>query len=409
MKKSLTLVLCAALVIPFAVSSCGPGGGQQIKIGVAGPLTGEQGKAGQDLLHGVQLAVSECNARGGVLGKRVVIIAGDDRGEEKEAYNIAARLRDQGVVGVIGHYNSHCSIAGSRIYGQPGGHPDNPIDDANTVDIRMSIPQISPASTNPKYTEQGFAHVFRTCGRDDQQGRIAAAFAVNTLKVKRIAVLSDGTTYGKGLADEFKKSVAAASAGQRRAEAAAIVADAELPLIKEGEPPSYAAMLDPLISLAPDLIYFGGNYPEGAMLVRQIKDRKLAAAFLSGDAIANSELIKRGGVAAEGIFFTFGPAVEEMPQAGRFYGAFKARYGELGPYSVYAYDAAGVLLQAIELAKTTSGDSLVRVLHTAKFTGAMGELAFDAKGDITAAPYVIWTVKGGEFKPYKPEATKSVQ
>ncbi|MCU0607517.1 MAG: branched-chain amino acid ABC transporter substrate-binding protein, partial [Candidatus Edwardsbacteria bacterium] len=362
-------------------AGCG-GGGEQIKIGVAGPLTGEQGKAGQDLLHGVQQAVSEWNAKGGVLGRRIVIIAGDDRGEEREAFAIAARLADQGAVGVIGHYNSHCSIAGSRIYSQ-----------------RM-VPQISPASTNPAFTENGFANVFRTCGRDDQQGKIAAAFA-GTLGARRIAVFHDGSTYGKGLAQEFKQAVLAAP---RRpgAPAAAVVAEAELPVIREGAAPEYGAMLDPLISLAPDLIYFGGNYPEAAMLVRQVKERKLAAALLAGDAVANSELIKRGGVAAEGMFFTFGPAVEEMPQAGRFYGAFKARYGELGPYSVYAYDAAGALLQAIELAGTTAGDSLVKVLHGATFSGAMGQFAFDAKGDITAAPYVIWTVKGGEFKPYKP-------
>jgi branched-chain amino acid transport system substrate-binding protein len=293
------------------------------------------------------------------------------------------------VAGVIGHYNSHCSIAGSRIYSQ-----------------RM-IPQISPASTNPKFTENGFANVFRTCGRDDQQGKIAARFALDGLKARRIAVFSDGTTYGKGLADEFKKAVLAGGAGARRGEAAAIVAEAELPLIREGNAPDYAPLLDPLLTLSPDLIYFGGNYPEGAMLIRQIKDRKLAAALLSGDAVANSELIKRGGVAAEGIYFTFGPAVEEMPLAGRFYGAFKARYGELGPYSVYAYDAASVLLQAIEQGKTTAGDSLVKVLHSLRFNGAMGEIAFDTKGDITASPYVIWTVKGGEFKPYVPAETQA--
>jgi branched-chain amino acid transport system substrate-binding protein len=200
--------------------------------------------------------------------------------------------------------------------------------------------------------------------------------------------------------------VAAVSAERRGAEVR-IVSTAALPLIREGEAPSYATMLDPLISLAPDLIYFGGNYPEGAMLIRQVKERKLAAAFMAGDAIANSELIKRGGVAAEGIFFTFGPAVEEMPQAGRFYGAFKARYGELGPYSVYAYDAASVLLQAIERAGTTAGDSLVAVLHAQKFSGALGDISFDAKGDITAAPYVIWTVKGGEFRTYKPDTTRA--
>jgi branched-chain amino acid transport system substrate-binding protein len=375
---SLVIVL-AALVM----AGC-QGGGEQIKIGVAGPLTGEQGKAGQDILHGVQLAVSQCNARGGVLGKRVVIIAGDDRADEREAQNIAQRLSDQGVAGVIGHYNSHCSIAASRIYNQ------------------RDIPQISPASTNPKFTEQGFDNVFRTCGRDDQQGKIAAEFAVKTLQVKKVAIFSDGTTYGKGLAEQFRMAVISWPRRPGLPEVV-IVAESELPVISEGKAPDYGPMLDPLISYQPDLIYFGGNYPEAAMLVRQIKERRLNGAFLAGDAIANSELLKRGGIATEGIYFTFGPSVEEMPQAGNFYGAFKARYGELGPYSVYAYEAANVLLSAIAQAGQTKGDSLIKILHTQKFNGALGEIAFDGKGDIMAAPYVLWTVKGGEFVPYKPE------
>jgi branched-chain amino acid transport system substrate-binding protein len=380
MKKTKAILLTAGALAALIFSGCKPGG-QQIKIGVAGPLTGEQGKAGQDLLHGVQLAVSECNARGGVLGRRVVIIAGDDRADEKEASAIAQRLCDQGVAGVVGHYNSHCSIAGSRIYNQ-----------------RM-IPQITPSSTNPKFTQQGFANVFRTCGRDDQQGKIAADFAFNTLKVKKVAIFSDGTTYGQGLADEFKKSILLNN--QPKKTEVTVVAEAQIPVITEGKTPDYGPLLDPLISYQPDLIYFGGSYPEGAMLIRQIKERRLESAFLAGDAIASSELIKRGGVATEGIYFTFGPAVEEMPLAGRFYGSFKARYGELGPYSVYAYDAANVLLKSIELAGTASGDSLVKVIHSAKFAGAMGELEFDQQGDIKAAPYVLWTVKGGEFAPFR--------
>lgn len=362
---------------------CGKAG-EQIKIGVAGPLTGEQGKAGQDLLHGVQLAVSECNARGGVLGRRVVIVAGDDRASDKEAASIAATLCNQGVVGVIGHYNSHCSIAASQIYHQ------------------RNIPQISPASTNPKFTEQGYANVFRTCGRDDQQGKVAAGFALNVLGVRKVAVFHDGTTYGQGLAEEFKKALPLTSEPGRKEPLVALVSEQQIPLAAEGTMPDYGRYLDPLLSLGPDLIYFGGNYPEAAILVRQIRERKIEARFLAGDAIANSVFLKVGGIAAEGINFTFGPAVEDMPQAGHFYGSFKARYGELGPYSIYAYDAANVLLEAVRLAGTTAGDSLVAVLGSQSFPGAMGEIRFDPKGDIMAAPYVVWTVKGGEFVTLKP-------
>jgi branched-chain amino acid transport system substrate-binding protein len=396
MKKSTAILLTAGVLISLVFSGCGPGG-QQIKIGVAGPLTGEQAKAGQDVLHGVQLAVSEWNAKGGVLGKRIVIIAGDDRADEKEAYNVAEKLSNQGVCGVIGHYNSHCSIAGSRIYNQ-----------------RM-LPQISPSSTNPKYTEQGFANVFRTCGRDDQQGQVAADFALNNLKIKKVAVFNDGTTYGRGLTEEFTKLITASiqlpigTRGKNAIPAVEIVAEAELQPVKDGQAPGYDAVLDPLISIQPDLVYFGGSYPEGAVLVRKMKERKLKSAFMAGDAIANSVYLKAGGIATEGTYFTFGPAVEDMPEAGRFYGSFKARYGEIGPYSVYSYDAAMVLLQAIEKAGIAAGDSLVSVLHSQKFYGAMGEVDFNNKGDIKAAPYVIWRVKGGEFVPVKAENDKKVE
>jgi branched-chain amino acid transport system substrate-binding protein len=272
------------------------------------------------------------------------------------------------------------------------------------------LPQISPSSTNPKYTEQGFVNVFRTCGRDDQQGQVAADFAIKNLNIKKVAIFSDGTTYGRGLAEEFKKSILAAlstnadSRSKPAVPAIEVVVEAELQPVKEGQAPGYDVLLDPLISSQPDLVYFGGSYPEGAVLVRKMKERKLKGAFMAGDAIANSVFLKTGGIATEGAYFTFGPAVEDMPQAGRFYGAFKARYGEIGPYSVYAYDAAQALLQAIEMAGLTSGDSLVSVLRFQKFSGAMGELEFDRKGDIKASPYVVWRVKGGEFLPYHPEA-----
>jgi branched-chain amino acid transport system substrate-binding protein len=386
----ITLMITLAVATSLVFLSGCDGGGEQIRIGVAGPLTGEQAKAGQDVLHGVQLAVSEWNAKGGVLGKRIVIIAGDDRASEKEAYIVAEKLANQGVCGVIGHYNSHCSIAGSRIYNQ-----------------RM-LPQISPSSTNPKYTEQNFDNVFRTCGRDDQQGQVAAKFAINKLNIKKVAIFNDGTTYGRGLTQEFKRAALSLSQSVEKNKniipGIEIVAEAELKAITDGQAIGYDEVLDPLISLQPDLVYFGGSYPEGAVLVRKMKERKLKGIFMAGDAIANSVYLKTGGISSEGTYFTFGPAVEEIPQAANFYNSFKARYGEIGPYSVYAYDAAMVLLEAIEKADDTTGDSLIRVLHSQTFTGALGEISFDEIGDVEVAPYVIWKVKGGEFMPVKEEA-----
>ncbi len=158
-----------------------------IKIGIAGPMTGDQAKMGMDFRNAVTLAVEEWNARGGVLGKKIELIIGDDQRDPKQAVSVANKFVTQRVKGVIGHFNSSCSIPASDVYN------------------RANIPMITPASTNPQLTEKGYYGVFRVCGRDDQQGKMAADFVTSQLKVKRVAIIHDKTTYGQGLADEFKK------------------------------------------------------------------------------------------------------------------------------------------------------------------------------------------------------------
>ena len=177
------LLLSFALVFLFA---CVKKGEDMIKIGVAGPMTGDQAKMGTDFKNGVALAIDEWNAKGGVLGKKIRVLIEDDQHDPKQAVSIANKLVNEGVAGVIGHFNSSCSIPASDVYNRAG------------------IPMITPASTNPQLTERGYRGVFRVCGRDDQQGRVAAQFAITQLKVKKVAVIHDKTTYGQGLADEFK-------------------------------------------------------------------------------------------------------------------------------------------------------------------------------------------------------------
>ncbi|MEK7804011.1 MAG: branched-chain amino acid ABC transporter substrate-binding protein, partial [Deltaproteobacteria bacterium] len=161
-----------------------------IKIGVAGPMTGDQAKMGNDLKNGVELAVSEWNEKGGILGKKIELFAEDDQHDPKLAVAVANKLSNSNVAGVIGHWNSSASIPASEVYRDRG-----------------SIPMITPASTNPQLTDRGFENVFRVCGRDDQQGRIAAEFVSKILKTKKVAIVHDKTTYGQGLADEFKKAL----------------------------------------------------------------------------------------------------------------------------------------------------------------------------------------------------------
>ena len=186
-KKWLVVACCCALA-----AACTKQGRQEadvVKIGAAGPFTGDMAVFGADQLNGMKLAVEEWNAKGGVLGKKIVIVEGDDQRDPKQAVTIANKLVNEGVVGVVGHFNSNCSIPASDIYHRGG------------------MPQISHGSTNPKLTDQGFDNVFRVCGRDDQQGRVSARFAVDTLKSKKIAILHDKTTYGQGLAEEFRKGL----------------------------------------------------------------------------------------------------------------------------------------------------------------------------------------------------------
>jgi len=191
-----TYVSLIAVLVWIGLSGCDGRSADMIRIAVVGPMTGDQSKQGTDLKNGVELAVAEWNDHGGLLGKKIELLIGDDQHDPKQAVSIANKFANSGVVGVVGHWNSSASIPASEVY------------------HRANIPMITPASTNPQVTDRGYANVFRVCGRDDQQGRVAAEFVVTQLKVKRVAVLHDKTTYGQGLADEFKKSLAAIGGDQ---------------------------------------------------------------------------------------------------------------------------------------------------------------------------------------------------
>ncbi|MDD2890491.1 MAG: branched-chain amino acid ABC transporter substrate-binding protein [bacterium] len=339
-----------------------------IKIGIAGPLTGDQAKIGYDLLNGVTLAVDEWNEQGGVLGKKIVVIRGDDRRDPREAVSVANKMVNEGVIGVIGHFNSSCSIPASRIYNEAG------------------IIQITPASTNPKLTEQGFHNIFRICGRDDQQGSIGAKFVIDSLKKTRIAVLHDKTTYGQGLADEFKKNMGSM---------AKIVAYEGL---VQGEN-DYTAIVTKIKQLSPEVVYFGGIYPEAGLLIKQMREMGLDAIFIAGDGVIDPEFIKIGGKATEGSYMTFSPSAKESPCAKQFIDKYTARYGDVGPYSTYSYDAVNILLKAIKEAGSVDGKKLADIIHSTKYSEAIGDVEFDEKGDRNVSPYILWVVKEGVFIP----------
>lgn len=338
-----------------------------IKIGVAGPMTGDQSKMGMDFKNGVTLAVEEWNERGGVLGKRIELRIEDDQHDPKQAVSVANKMMNDGVTGVIGHFNSSCSIPASDVYDRSG------------------VPMISPGSTNPQLTEKGYKGVFRVCGRDDQQGKVAADFVAGQLRVKRVAVIHDKTTYGQGLADEFKKALG------NKAEVVFYGG------IVQGDK-DFKGVLTTIKGKNPELVFFGGIYPEAGLMVRQAKETGLQAPFMSGDGSIDPKFIEIAGAkSAEGTYLTFSPDPRNIPTAKDFVEKYRTKYGELGPYSIYAYDAANIMLSAINEAKSTEGKLIMDKLHSIEFSGALGTIKFDEKGDVTSAPYVIWTTKDGKF------------
>jgi branched-chain amino acid transport system substrate-binding protein len=247
---------------------------------------------------------------------------------------------------------------------------------------------ISPGSTNPQLTEKGYPGVFRVCGRDDQQGKVAGLFAVSQLKLKKAAVIDDKTTYGQGLADEFKKAISGK---------VDVVYDGG---IVPGDK-DFKSVLTAIREKKPELIFFGGIYPEMGLLVRQARELGITAPFMSGDGSIDPKFIEIAGPqAAEGTYLTFSPDPNNIPTAKDFIAKYHARFGELGPYSIYAYDAANILLSAIKAANTTDGKAIDDKLHTMEFSAAAGKIRFDAKGDVTSSPYVVWITKGGKFVEY---------
>ncbi len=361
-------IISVSIIVMFIMTAfgCTHQDNNVIRIGAAGPMTGDQSKMGVDLRNAVELAVAEWNEKGGVLGKKIVLLAGDDQADPKQAVSIANKFINQKAVAVVGHWNSSCSLPASKYY-----------NDANIV-------MISPATTNPQLTLQGFKRVFRVCGTDDQQGRVAADFVLSRLHPKRVAIIHDKTAYGQGLADYFKKAL-----GDK------------VQVVYYGgiiqRDPDYKAVLTTIKENNPDVYFFGGIYPEAGRLVRQAKEVDLNIPMITGDGVFDPTFISIAGKSAEGTYVTFGKEPAGLSTAKTFIEKYRAKYGDPGPYSIYAYDAANIILSSIAETKSTDGGKIAEYISKTTFHGAFGDIAFDKNGDVTKAPYVIWQVKDGKF------------
>lgn len=364
-------ILILGLFSLLLMAGCAPKESNVIKIGLVAPLTGDQAEIGIDEQNGAQLAVDEVNAKGGLLGKKVVLVPLDDKHDPKEAVNAANKLvSDPAVVGVVGHLNSGTSIPASAVYNRAG------------------IAMISPSATNPQLTRQGFKNVFRVCTTDEVQGPAMADFLVKDKKFRKIVILHDKSAYGQGLADTFKV--------QAEKNGATILLYEG---ITQGDK-DFSAVLTKIKGLNPDVIYFGGMHSEGGLLARQGKDLGLRAAIAGGDGMFGTEFSKVAGPAARKAYVSFlAPPFEKLDSAKGFVDAYTAKYGPIKQYAPYAYDAAKVMLEAIEKAGSTHKDAIIKaVAETKEFPGVTGKISFDENGDTTNKRFYFYTFDS-EGKP----------
>jgi len=340
----------------------------QLKIGMVGPLTGPNAAFGTQEETGANQAVADINAKGGVLGKTVTLIPLDDACDPKQAVTAANQLVGDGVVMVDGHFCSSASIPASQVYSDNG------------------ILQITPASTNPKYTDDGTPFTFRTCGRDDQQGKVAADYIFKNFKDAKIAVLDDNSTYGKGIADQVRMNLK--SLGIPEAYDASYTAGDK----------DYSALISRLKQAGITLVYIGGYYADSGLIIRQGAAQGYTPQYFSEDAAATTALWQVSGPAAEGLLITFPPPAEKGSAAAGVVKEITAKNLDPSGYVLYSYAAIQVWAEAAAKAHTTSPILVAAELKKdGPWPSVLGPLTYNTKGDVLNAAYSIYKWHDGNY------------
>lgn len=365
MKK---LLIGGAAALSFAVA---PALSQaEIVIGTAGPMTGQYASFGAQMKAGAEQAVADINAAGGVLGQQLRLAVGDDACDPKQAVAVANQMASQKAVFMAGHFCSGSSIPASSVYSEEG------------------IVQISPASTNPKFTDERpnpDGGTYRVCGRDDQQGAVAGQFLAKQMAGKRVAFVHDKTAYGKGLADATMAAYEAAGGKPALYEA-----------YTAGEK-DYTALVSKLKNESIDVLYVGGYHTEAGLMARQMRDQGMKTTLVSGDALVTDEYWSITGDAGEGTLMTFSPDPRKNPAAANLVKTFRAKGVEPEGYVLYTYAAIQVWAQAAKTAGKTDYAAVVKALNAGKFDTVLGEVSFDGKGDVSLPGYVFYKWSNGKY------------
>jgi branched-chain amino acid transport system substrate-binding protein len=344
-----------------------------VTLGVAGPLTGSIAHQGKDDEHGVALAIDQANAKKLVIGGRPVtfrMMSEDDQGDPKVGTLVAQKLVDAKVAAVIGHLNSGVTIPASEIYSRAG------------------IPVISGSATNPELTERGMKGVFRTVGRDDQQGPAIAAYIAQDLNGKRVAIVDDKTAYGEGLATEVDKSLRAAGV---------TIVGRERTTDKETD---FKSILTRIKNKNADVVFHGGMDATGGLMVRQARELGMKTQFAFGDGACTDEMGQLAGSAGDGLVCSQA-GIPASAASKEFRDAFVPKYGETKLYAPFFYDATNVVIEAMKRADSVDPAKFGPEIYNVSLQGATGKIEFDAKGDRRNADMTIFRMKGGQIAPVK--------
>jgi branched-chain amino acid transport system substrate-binding protein len=365
------LILAAAMAV--AVPAAGLAA-DTIKVGVAGPHTGDLAPYGIPTKQAAEMLVEKVNAAGGVLGKQIELFAMDDQCKPEIATNVATKLVSQGVSVVIGHVCSGATKAAMGIYNE------------------AKVIAVSPSATNPPLTQSGeYPNFYRTIAPDDMQGKLAATFATGKLGAKKIAIIHDKGDYGKGFADFAKQFV------EEGGKAKVVMYEGITPGAMD-----YSAVVQKIRKEEADAVIFGGYHPEASKLVGQMNKKRVKAAFIGPDGVKGDGFLEIAGKDAEGVYATGPMDVSAFPENKEAREAYISKYGkEPGTFFDQGYAAMQAVLSAVQAAGGTGYDELAKALKSNYVQTSVGKIKFDARGDAEGVGFSVYQVKGGKFVELK--------
>lgn len=369
--RPLLILLSIGAVVTGVAVLPSPAAAQTIQIGWGGPLTGDQAFFGKTWLNGAQMAIDEANAKGGVLGKKLELVPLDDQADPKQATVVAQRHCDNAqVIAVIGHFNSGATLPAVPVYN------------------KCRLLQVTNSS-NPKITQMGYDTIFRNIANDNMQGGDPARYAFEKLKSKRSAILHDKQAFGQGVAEVFEKTL--------RAKGVTITS---VNGVTHGDV-DFTAVLTKIKAENPDVVYFGGTATDGGLIVKQMRQLGIKAAYMGPDGLYEKAFVEVATPsAAEGALVSFqAPPFDSTPDLKKWSADYKAKFkDEPGPYSPYGYDQGRIVADAIRRAGKLDRDAVVKAARTTKLSSILVKsIEFDEKGDVKTPAIFLYKVKDGKF------------